>query len=72
MPRFRVNDYVQMRDVILSSRRGQVGQITDVKPNKRQKQTLDRYSVRFPDATIVEVWDIQLAGVENHEFNAGI
>ena len=60
MSRFNLNDYVRMRDVIVTSYRGHVGRIVEIKPNQRGKETLDKYIVLFPDGQTVEVWSIQL------------
>ncbi|HYR90083.1 MAG TPA: hypothetical protein VE422_38785 [Terriglobia bacterium] len=70
MPRFTVDDYVQIRDLIFSPYQGQIGRVTKVKPSARKKQTLDKYWVRFSDAAVIEVWDIQLTAVESPESHA--
>ena len=59
MPRFKIDDIVQINSAIFSKRTGQQGRIKKVIPNKRQIRTLDRYIVVF--GTDEETfWDIQL------------
>jgi len=47
MPRFKIDDVVEINSVIISKRTGQRGQIKKVIPNKEQIRTLDRYVVVF-------------------------
>lgn len=63
MAKFKFNEYVRMREVIMSSYRGQIGKIVEVKPSSQGKDTLDKYHVRFPDGETIEVWSIQLEPV---------
>jgi len=60
MARFNLNDQVRMLDTILTSYRGEVGTIVDVKPHRLNKETLDKYVVRFADGKTLLVWSIQL------------
>ena len=59
MPRFKIDDIVEVNSVITSKRAGQRGPVKKVIPNKQHIQTLDRYVVVF--GTDQETfWDIQL------------
>jgi len=59
MARFVCDDYVRIRDVIMTAYRGQIGRIVEVKRNPRNKETLDKYRVRLADGETLEVWGIQ-------------
>jgi hypothetical protein len=61
---FHSGEYVRMRDVIMTSYKGQIGRVIETKPNPQAKQTLDKYCVRFADGETVEVWSIQLESVK--------
>jgi hypothetical protein len=67
MTKFDVNDYVRMRDVIVTQYKGQIGRVVEIKRNPRNRETLDKYGVRFSDGNTVEVWSIQLEGVRELE-----
>jgi hypothetical protein len=60
MPRFKIDDIVEINSVIFSKHTGRQGRIQKVIPSKRQTQTLDRYVVRFNDLEEEKFWDIQL------------
>ena len=60
MSRFKIDDLVEINSVIYSKHTGRQGRIKKVIPNKRQKQTLDRYVVRFNESEEETFWDIQL------------
>jgi len=51
---------VKMRDVIVTTYRGQIGRVVAVKRAERGKKTLDKYTVRFADGQIIVAWGIQL------------
>ena len=61
--KFNLDDYVRMRDFVVTPYRSHVGRIVGMKLNERGKQALDKYTVRFPDGETVEVWGIQLESV---------
>jgi hypothetical protein len=59
MPRFKIDDIVEINSVISSKWTGHRGPVKEVIPNKKQIRTLDRYVVVF--GTDQEMfWDIQL------------
>jgi hypothetical protein len=60
MPRFKIDDVVEINSAIMSKRTGQQGRIKGIIPNKQQKQTLDRYVVVFGTSGEETFWDIQL------------
>ena len=60
MARFKIDDIVKINSVISSKHTGRQGRIKQVIPNSRQKQTLDRYVVRFNESEEETFWDIQL------------
>jgi len=68
--RFKVDEYVRMRDVIVTPYRGQIGRIVEVKRNSRNKEKLDKYCVKFADGETIEVWTIQLEPVRQSALEA--
>ena len=63
----KIDDYVRMRDVIVTPYKGQIGRVVGIKRNSRNRETLDKYAVRFSDGNTVEVWSIQLEAVRTLE-----
>ena len=60
MSRFKIDDLVEINSVIFSKHTGRQGRIKQVIQSRRQKQTLDRYVVRFNESEEETFWDIQL------------
>jgi hypothetical protein len=60
MGRFKINDIVEINSAISSKHAGRQGRIKQVIPNRRKKQTLDRYVVCFNESEEETFWDIQL------------
>ncbi len=61
MSRFEDGDFVVVRDVIWTSRKGQRGRVIHRKPARSGGgSTLDKYTVLFADGEQEELWDIQL------------
>jgi hypothetical protein len=63
MTKFDLNDYVRMRDVIVTPYKGHIGRVVEIKRSPRNRETLDKYNVRFADGNTLEVWSIQLEAV---------
>ncbi|HYR91131.1 MAG TPA: hypothetical protein VE422_44150 [Terriglobia bacterium] len=61
--RFKIDEYVRMRDVIVTPYRGQIGRIVEIKRRNAEKEALDKYCVIFADGETIEVWNIQLEPV---------
>ena len=66
MPRFKVDDIVEINAAIMSKRTGQQGQIKQIIQNKQNIRTLDRYVVVF-GIDQETFWDIQLVIVSPPE-----
>jgi hypothetical protein len=66
--KFDLNVDVRMRDVIVTAYKGQIGKVVELKPNRRNRETLDKYCVRFADGNTLEVWSIQLEAVQAPDF----
>lgn len=64
MTRFRIGDPVVVKtEPIWSRYAGHEGVVVDVKPGRPKNpsdRTLDKYTVRFPDADQHEFYDVQL------------
>ena len=60
--RFKVGDYVQMRDELFSPYQGFVGLVIGARPNE-EHMAVDRYLITFGGASVIEVWDGQLDSV---------
>jgi hypothetical protein len=60
MPRFQIQQAVQIRDVIGTNYQGCVGRIVEIQANKMGRTTLDKYVVEFSDEERQTFWDIQL------------
>jgi hypothetical protein len=56
-----------MRDVIVTQYKGQIGRVIEMKRNPRNRETLDKYVVRFADGNTSEVWSVQLEAVRPSE-----
>jgi hypothetical protein len=61
--KFDLNDNVRIRDVIVTQYKGQIGRVIEKKLNPRNRETLDKYQIRFADGNTVELWSIQLEAV---------
>jgi len=61
MTRFQPGDIVRLNNTIRTVHADKTGQVIKVVPNRRGKQTLDKYIIRLPDGVEIQVWDIQLA-----------
>ena len=70
MAQFTINDFVRMRDVIVTPYRGQIGRIVEIKRHPRAKDTLDKYCVHLANGETVEVWSIQLEPVREADVKA--
>ena len=66
MSRFEIDDIVEVNSVITSKHAGRQGRVKKVIPNKQQRQTLDRYVVRFNESEEQTFWHIQLVPVSPH------
>jgi hypothetical protein len=70
MATFNFNDYVRIRDVIMTPYRGQIGRIVEVKRHQRETETLDKYRVSFANGETLVVWSIQLEAVGDRDLKA--
>jgi len=61
-PRFKVGDRVEVLSTIASRFSGRTGVIIVVGLNKYARN-LDKYTVRFEDASVNVFWEFQLKGV---------
>ena len=60
LARFEKGEFVIVRDVIATRRKGQLGRIIEARPSRWGRQSLDKYVVVFTDGEQEEFWDIQL------------